>query len=531
MAVFSNSRESSIVSANTNRDPLIECSDIIVDFGLTRALDRVSVTVYPGEIVGLVGANGAGKSTLARVLVGEVPHGRYRGSYRISGEEMRFRDTSAAHDRGVALVHQEGAMIQQLSIGENVMLTFEPSRYGIIDWDRLHASAAQALSKIGLEADTRSLVQDHGGIALMEMAEVGRAIARGSRLFVFDESTSALGAEEVRSLLKQMAALRDSGAAIIFVSHRLDEVLSISSRIVVLRDGKVVMDAPRDGQTHDSLVEAMLGLQKSRQPTSSTRQKNSAVGRQDAALSLQGFFVRRSNWSSVSVRSINLDVYPGEILGLYGSLGAGKTELLQGIYGLLPEVTGGELRKNGETIPIPDNPRQAIGHGIAFVSSDRQENGVVPQQSVLDNLLLGRHRSGLTRWKALIDAEAEASITRGLIDSLGIKTAGADQPISDLSGGNQQKVIIGRALLNQPDVLLLDEPTRGIDVSAKQDVYRLIRQTAKDGTAIIFSSMEEDEIIEISDRVVILRDGRQVGVVAGCEPHELLVRAGGAIDP
>ena len=239
--------------------PLLECQDIVVDFGSNRALDGVSLSIRPGEIIGLVGPNGAGKSTLGRVFVGELPYGSYDGLLRVGGVQTHFRDTRDAHRRGVVLIHQEGAAVRDLSIGENVMLTVEPRRFGIIDWNALHERAELALRQLGVTADTRTRLADVGGVALEEMVEIARSLVRGSKVFVFDESTAALGIDEVKILLKRMHELAGRGAGIVFISHRLDEVLSVCDRIVVLRDGRICLDSQRSDEDHSSVLSAMLG--------------------------------------------------------------------------------------------------------------------------------------------------------------------------------------------------------------------------------------------------------------------------------
>lgn len=507
---------------------LLECRDLTVDFGRQRALDQFSFNINSGEIVGLVGTNGAGKSTFGRVLVGELPFGTYQGEFKVKNAEVRFASTREAHETGIVLIHQEGAAIDQLSIGENVMLTIEPTRYGWIDWPALHSRAYDALERLGAATNTQQRLGDHGGVALMELVEVARSLVRGGSVFVFDESTSALGADEIKILLAKMRELAATGAGIIFISHRIDEILSVCDRIVVLRDGRKVLDAPRSGLDHRSVVRAMLGIEISGQTVKTSR--DSIVRHtQGLLLRLQDWRVQKSDVSRLSLGPIDLEVRRGEIIGVFGPLGAGKSELLQSLFGLMPESCTGAFWWDGEKLEPFPSPRMAIAHGLALVSADRQKEGIVPQLSVLENMMIGHHRQDLSWRRLVIRRDASRKLCSELISQLKIRTSGPDQPVSALSGGNQQKVLLARAMINGPRLLLLDEPTRGIDVGAKQDVYRWIRETSAKGTAVIVSSLEEAELLGLTHRVIVLRDGRQLATLSAGETNEqeLMVLAAG----
>jgi ABC-type sugar transport system ATPase subunit len=345
-------------------------------------------------------------------------------------------------------------------------------------------------------------------------------------VFVFDESTSALGAGEIEVLLRRMRELAAQGAGIIFISHRTDEILKVCDRVVILRDGRVAVSAPRAQLDHASIVRGMLG---------NGRGDTVASVAQEARSKKQGTLVRIRDWCiSKSLENprdlapINIALARNEIVAVYGPLGAGKTELLQSLYGLLPELTEGVLELAGAGFRS-QNPRDSILAGVAYVSAERQRDGVVAHLSVLQNMMLGWHR-GAPRWKGpVVDEESAEALCREYIRDLAIRTQGPAQPISNLSGGNQQKVLLARALINQPRLVLLDEPTRGIDLGAKQDVYRLIRKVASSGTAVLYATMEESEALELSDRILVLRDGRQVALIdtKDTNPHELLALAGG----
>lgn len=511
--------------------PLLELSGIVVEFGGQRALDDVSMAIRPGEIVGLVGANGAGKSTLGRLLVGEIPFGSYAGSFRHRGSEARFADARDAHRAGIVLIHQEGSGIDQLTVGENVMLTIEPTRRGFIDWGSLHDGARAALTNLGVDAESRTPLGQSGGVALMELVEVARSIARGAEVFVFDESTAALGADEVKTLLSRMRDLSASGAAIIFISHHLSEVLSVCDRIVVLRDGCKIVDAPRSTQTQASIIAAMLGGRDTAQATSIVPLQ-SVPRLEPLALRLRDWRIDRSDRSRVAVGPINIDVGKGEIHGIYGPLGSGKTELLHSIFGLAPP-SDGSVWRNGIEIGRPTGPRASMMRGFALVSAERQKEGVVPELSVLDNILLGYRGSSREDGVWIVRHDGARRLCEQLVQDLGIKIDRLDQPVRTLSGGNQQKVLLARALVNQPDVLLLDEPTRGIDVGARMDVYRVVRMVASAGAAVIVTSLEEAEMLSLASRILVLREGRQVQVVdaATTNEHELMSLGAGAAAP
>ncbi len=511
------------VSCSGDPASLLETVDLTVVFGVQRALDRVSFSLRSGEIVGLVGPNGAGKSTFGRVLVGEIPFGSFQGELKLKGAEVRFYNSQEAHEAGVSLVHQEGAAIGALSVGENVMLTIEPAPFGVIDWPALHRAAAEGLAQLDVFADTRRRLEEHGGVALMQFVEIARSIVRGGSVFVFDESTAALGADEVRTLLARMREFAARGAGIIFISHRIDEVLAVCNRVVVLRDGRKVLDAPRTTQDHASVIHAMLGLRSDGGPKAVGGGARSVA--KDAVLNRPAFAVRnwrvaRSETSGVEVGPVQFAALHGEILGVFGPLGAGKTELLQSLFGLSAGLCDGECRVGEDWTRPYETPAAAMQQGISLVSAERQREGIVSGLSVLENMMLGYRHSALA-WRGTVLRHREArKLCERLIAAFGIVTSGPDQPIANLSGGNQQKILLARAMINSPKVLLLDEPTRGIDVGAKQDVYRWIRDAAAAGTAIIVSSLEEEELIGLADRILVLRDGRQVALVDAKETSE-----------
>jgi ABC-type sugar transport system ATPase subunit len=363
----------------------------------------------------------------------------------------------------------------------------------------------------------------------MELVEIARAIARGGKVFVFDESTAALGASEVMTLLERMRGLAATGAAIIFISHHVDEVLSVCDRVVVLRDGWKVLDERRGAVDNRSVIEAMLGAR-----IGETSKRAVAEPSPDGriALTVSDWRVGRGPSSRLDVGPIDFTLREGEVLGVFGALGAGKTELLHSLFGLAEGEVSGKATLAGNPLPRFRGPRVAIAHGIALVAADRQKEGVVPELSVLENMMLGYHRGELSWRRLAIRHETVRAACERLIAELGIKAESPDQPIRSLSGGNQQKVLLARAILNEPRLLLLDEPTRGIDVGARRDVYRWIRKMADNGSAIVISSLEEGELVGLADRILVLGEGRVLGVVDGrtATEHDLLtIVVGGTV--
>lgn len=500
----------------TRAAALVECVDVTVEFDGARALDGVSLAFAPGEVVGVVGANGAGKSTLGRVIVGELPYDTFQGELRVEGELVRFRSARDAHHSGIVLIHQERAAVPELSIGENVMLAIEPrGRFATIDWRELHRRADDSLRTVGVEVDTRMTLSEATG-HVQHLIEVARAFASGGRVLVFDESTAALGIDEVRTLLRRMSELRDRGASVLFISHRLDEVLEVSDRVVVLRDGRVALDARRHEVDHDEIVRAMLGTD--------YREFESvapAAAETTPTLALRAWTVPATPIRKLAVGPVDVDVREGEVLGVFGPLGAGKTELLASVFGLFGDEPGGELLLDGRRMRI-QHPARALELGIVLIPSERRRDGIVSGQTVRDNIVISSP-AGATRHGILLHA-AVYDLCRTYVQSLGIKLASVDEPIDNLSGGNQQKVLLARAMTTRPRLLMLDEPTRGIDVGAKVDVYRLIRRLADEGTSFVLASMEADEVLRVCDRIAVLRDGRQIALLEGdtTSEHELV---------
>lgn len=507
----------SLEESNHRSVPVLECSDVTVDYPGTRALDSVSLSVQAGEVVGVVGANGAGKTTLGKVLVGEIPHGSFSGHVAIDGAEVEFQTTSDAHAAGVVLIHQERASIGELSIGENVMLTIEPRRsLGAIDWEELHAQARTYLRSVGVEVDSRRPLNELS-VGLQHLVDIARGLARGSRVFVFDESTASLGSDEVNVLSEQIRHLADRGSAIILISHRVGEILDITERVVVLRDGRVVTSLRSRETDQAEIVRNILGSDYS-VPARVFEEKADV---HPLVLEARGWSMPRGQGRALDVGPIDLTLQQGEIVGVFGPLGAGKTEFLYSLFGLFGSGPRGALSIRGRKVDV-GSPVAAIANGIGLIPSDRHSEGTIAERSVLENLLLAYPTE--TARHGILQHSAGRKIAQEYVSALGIKISSLDQPIDELSGGNQQKVLLARVLLSKPTVLLLDEPTRGVDVGAKAEIYALIKAHSRREVAFLFTSMEADEVLALATRIIVLRLGRVVARLSSSETteHELI---------
>ena len=477
-------------------DPLLAMRDVRKRFAGTLALDGASLDVAPGEVMALVGQNGAGKSTMIKILNGA--HRADSGEVRFKGRRVDFASPHAAQAGGVSTIFQEINLIPLRSVAENVFLGREPKRFGLIDWGRLNREAAAILEGFGLDLDVRRPLGTYG-IAVQQMVAIARAVSFDARLVIMDEPTSSLDSGEVRTLFASIRRLRERGVAVLFVSHRLDELYAICDRVTVMRDGRTVAVAPMAAMTKLDLIAAMLGRE-----LNPGRGQTGFVGESHAggAMLLRAEGLR----AGPRVRDVALDVRTGEITGLAGLLGSGRSETARALFGA-ERIEAGLVRYDGAPIRFHE-PAAAIKAGLGYAAEDRKADGTVPDLSVRDNLTLAL-MPRLAK-AGVIDEAAQRAIVGRFIDRLKIKTAGPDQPIRELSGGNQQKVLLARWLCMNPRLLILDEPTRGIDVGAKAEIQRLIGDLAADGLAVLMITSELEELIEGCDSVVVLADGVSV---------------------
>jgi len=488
----------------TDATPLLSMRGIDKAFGGVPALQQAALEIGRGEVHALIGQNGAGKSTLIKILTGA--YARDAGSIVFDGKPVDFKAPIEAQNGGIATIYQELNLIPLRSVAENIFIGREPRRFGLIDWARVHAQSEQILASFGIHLDVR-LPLHRCNTATQQMVAIARAVSTDARLVIMDEPTSSLDKAEVETLFGVIRKLQSDGVAVIFVSHRLDELYAVCQRITVMRDGRTVAQHAMAGFDKLALVQCMLGRELSavqvahrEAPASSTRPAMSVASLQSG---------RRVEDATLAVRK-------GEILGLAGLLGSGRTELARCIFGADP-VDSGTLEINGEAVRF-DSPSEAIALGIAYLSEDRKTEGIIPDLSVRENLtlvLLPR----LARW-GIVNRQAQADITQRFIDRLRIRCAGPEQPIRELSGGNQQKVLLARWLAADISLLLLDEPTRGIDVGAKAEILTLIRELSHDGLSVLMIASELEELVAASDRTVVLRDGRTVTELEGDEMTE-----------
>ena len=490
--------------------PLLVMQDIHKHFAGIVALDQASLSVAPGEVHALIGQNGAGKSTLIKVLTGA--YRKDGGHVTFAGQPVDFASPLAAQQGGVTTIYQEVNLVGLRSVAENVFMGREPKRFGLILWRVMNAEATRLLLDLGLTLDvTRPL----GGFstAIQQMVALARAVSVNARLVIMDEPTSSLNEREVETLFKVIGRLKETGVSVIFVSHRLDELYAVCDRITVMRDGKTVYTGEMSSVSRLGLVEQMLGRE--------IRSEGAQTGFAQSGAAQTGPLIATGNGqpllsasgivAGTRLTNASTEVRQGEVVGLAGLLGSGRSELARIIFGA-DVAEGGAVTLDGHRAAFR-TPADAIRAGIGFCSEDRKAEGIVPELSVRENLTLAL----LPRLSkaGIVDTRRQAEVVDRFIARLDIKTSNPDQPIRELSGGNQQKVLLARWLAMNPRLLILDEPTRGIDVGAKAEIQRLIGELAQGGLGVLMISSELEELIEGCNRVTVLREGQTVAHLSG----------------
>jgi len=491
--------------------PLLRMTGIAKGFPGVQALDGVDFSVDDGEVHALLGENGAGKSTLLKILAGAQPPDR--GTITFTGETVELSSPLAAQQLGIVTIYQEFNLVPTLSVAENIFIGREPVRFGLVDWRRMNGEAARILADVGLKMEPQRLVADLS-VAEQQMVEIARALSMESRLIIMDEPTSALSDTEVLRLFGIVAELKSRGIGIVFVTHRLDEVMRICDRITVLRDGRLVGGAAVADIDVDGIIRMMVGRDVDQRPGGERR-----IERKQPALEVRGLSSAGDLLDPHATRleDIDLRVFPGEILGLAGLVGAGRTELARAVFGADP-FDAGTVLVDGREISL-SSPNDAIKAGIGLVPEDRKQQALFLALAVRANLAITAI-DGITGSLGLVSGPGERELVTRFADKLQIKMAGPEQPIATLSGGNQQKVVLARWLALEPKSLIVDEPTRGIDVAAKAEVHQLIDELAAAGMAVIVISSELPEILRLADRIVTMREGRITGEVMRTDAGE-----------
>ena len=482
--------------------PLLEVRQLRKSFPGVRALKGVSLTLARGEVLAVIGENGAGKSTLMKILAGVQRADS--GEILIEGRAVEIRSVHDALGQGIALIHQELNLADNLDVAANIFLGREQLRAGLIDKARQRREAREFLRAVGLDVDPAVLVSTLT-IGHQQLVEIAKALSVNARVLIMDEPTSSLSSHEAENLFKVIRELRGRGVSIVYISHRLGEVRALADRVTVLRDGANAGDLGRDEIDHARMVKLMVG----RDLSQFYPHKPHAAG--ETVLEVKGWRTRAHPRHPLS-----FGVRAGEIVGVAGLVGAGRTERLAALFGVEPAV-GGVLRVAGRPV-APQSPREAIAAGLALVPEDRKKQGVILEMAVRENLSLASLRRDQRR--GFLNRRREADISAEMMGSLRIKTPHDRQIVQFLSGGNQQKVVLGKWLALRPRVLLLDEPTRGIDIGAKQEIYKLMEELARQGVAILFVSSEMEEILGMSDRALVMHEGRLAGELARGELSE-----------
>lgn len=476
-----------------NLPPLLEVKGLTKSFPGVLALRGVSLHLKKGEVLSLIGENGAGKSTLMKILAGVQPADS--GEYLIEGGPVNFQNVRDAMNRGIALIHQELNLASNLDLAANIFLGREPNKKGIIQDKEIREEATKYLQRVGLDLPTDTITGTLP-IGKQQLVEIAKALSCDARVLIMDEPTSSLSQKETETLFEVVKDLKNQGISVIYISHRLGEVIELSDRVTVFRDGENAGDLAKEEINHENMVRLMVGRDLSEFYDRQIHQPGKTV--------LQAREIISPAYSTIPV---SFEVRAGEIVGIAGLVGAGRTELLQTIFGVTPAL-GGELELDGKSFR-PQCPADAINAGIALAPEDRKQHGLVLPMTVRENSSLPSLERDQT--KGFLNQEAELKISEKAVEQMQIKTPSIEQIARFLSGGNQQKIVLGKWLAMNPKLLMLDEPTRGIDVGAKREIYKLMEKLAGEGMAILFVSSEMEEVLGMADRAYIMHEGKISG--------------------
>jgi len=484
---------------------LLEMRNIVKKFGKVTALDGVSLTVTDGEIHAIVGENGAGKSTLMKILSGVYSHGSYEGEIFYNQNECKFQNIRDSEKQGIVIIHQELALVPYLSISENVFLGNEQTNHNIIDWNVTRKKTMELLEKVKLHEKPDTLIKDIG-VGKQQLVEIAKALSKEVKLLVLDEPTAALNDIESENLLNLLLELKKQGIVSIIISHKLNEIIKVSDNITIIRDGKTVDNFPNENIDENRIIKGMVG----RDMLDRYPQRQKTPNQQDILLHVKNWNVYHPAISDKKIID-NVEFYAckGEVVGIAGLMGAGRTELAMSIFGGSYGVNiSGTIQKDGKNIPVK-TISQAIDNGIAYVTEDRKQYGLILEESIVYNISLANLAAVSKNY--VINKFHEKKVSEEYREKLRIKSRDILQNTKDLSGGNQQKVVLSKWLLTNPDILILDEPTRGVDVGAKYEIYQIINQLVEEGKCVIVISSEMPEVIGLSDRIYVMNEGKIIG--------------------
>jgi D-xylose transport system ATP-binding protein len=484
-------------------DVILEFKNVTKKFPGITALNDVSFQIRRGEIHGICGENGAGKSTLMKILSGVYPWGSYEGQILYNGHELKLEGTSIrqATEEGIAIVYQELTLVPSITVGENIYLGREPVEKGIINWDKLYSETEQILNKYHLDVHPQAIVK-HLGVGKMQMTEIAKALSEDAKILILDEPTSALAEAEIEQLMEILRGLKEHGVTCIYISHKLEEFFQITDTVTVLRDGKMIITQPTKSLDLETLVRNMVGREMKERFPKGHRKPGEII------FEVEDLHALNPDDTSIEIiKGVTFNLRKGEILGIAGLMGSGRTELVMTIFGEYGKVTKGKIKMEGQEIKIHDS-RQAVQHGISLVPEDRKQHGLVLMQSILRNISL----ANLDRFSSFlkIDGDNELSESLKFAKNLSIKAPNLHAPADSLSGGNQQKVVISKWLMSMPKVLIMDDPTRGIDVGTKYEIYKIMNDLSEEGIAIIMISSEMEEVLGMSDRIMVMHEDHSV---------------------
>ena len=486
---------------------ILEMKNITKTFPGVKALDNVNLKVEEGEIHALVGENGAGKSTLMNVLSGIYPHGSYEGDIIYKGEVCNFQTIKDSEKKGIVIIHQELALVPYLTIGENMFLGNERGKASAIDWDETYGKANEYLRTVGLQDSSRTLIKDIG-VGKQQLVEIAKALAKNAKLLILDEPTSSLNEADSKALLDLLLQFKKEGMTSIIISHKLNEVSYVADKITIIRDGATIetLDKTQEAIDEERIIKGMVGRE-----LTDRFPKREKINLGDVSMEIKNWSVFHPLYTERKVvDNVSMTVRKGEVVGISGLMGAGRTELAMSVFGKSygTNITG-ELYINGEKVEL-HNPKQAIDHKLAYVTEDRKGNGLILSNPIRVNTTLA-NLEAVSSKATVIDKDKEVAVASEYKEKLKTKCPTIEQNVGNLSGGNQQKVLLAKWMFADPDVLILDEPTRGIDVGAKYEIYCIINNLVAEGKSVVMISSELPEILGMCDRIYIMNEGKMVG--------------------